>query len=243
MKRLLGFCLVGLMAFAGAAQAVLLEGVFSGTVYNSLDSTRYDGTTLFGGAAYGGQNGETITGTLRIETDLAPADGYPSPYYGYYNSYHDTSRWLDISMTLNGVTMSLDGSYRQLAWLYPHYGQYGVHARDLSYTRSNAGQVYTNHYGTIYFYDHLLDILNGDGLEQTFSFTSNQPGQYGYGTYFLYDHTYINGVGFTDVNYAYGSFYLDELTLSYASVSEPASIALLGAGLLGLGFTRRLRST
>ena len=140
MKRLAGLFLFGLMTFTGAAHAVLLEGVFSGTVYSSRDDTRYDGTTLFGGAAYGGQNGQTITGMLRIDTDSAPADSYPSSYYGYYNSYQDNSDWLGISMTLNGVVMGFHGAYRQLAWLYPHYGQYGVHARDLSYTSSNEGQ-------------------------------------------------------------------------------------------------------
>ena len=92
-------------------------------------------------------------------------------------------------MTLNGVTLGFDGSCRQLARLYTHYGQYGIHARDPGYTNTSEGQAYTNHYATILFYDHLLSLLIGDSLEQTFSFTSDRPGQYGYGSYFLYDYT------------------------------------------------------
>lgn len=231
--------LVGALALTAwqSASAVILTGEFSGVITNSQGY----------GLANGGANGETLTGTIWIDTEAAQLRDECSQ--SQYNCTRDTDyndKWVDISYSFLGNTYSPDSpqytdSYDGV-WAYD---QYTSDNRDfiqiLEYDHEYASSNYAYDYAYVYIYDWINDIVTSDNLADisTLSFNwqdstpgncSASAGQCGYFNAYDYDNN-------TTTSYINAN--LTSLTLNAASVPEPGTMALFGMGMFGLYFSRR----
>lgn len=237
---------LALLTASLSAHAVILEGTFSGTVYDSYDVDIYDGTTYFGGATTGGQNGQTLTGTFTIDTDLMPPDSCADPSFGCYSNQTSSIDFLQMSMTLSGQTFTTKATTSYEDVYTQDYGYDYYHVGEYSYQQGfdSTGTIYDyqNFVGWINFYEYVDDVIQGDSPIQTFNWNDNDSSDYGYGYYFFTYYTQdFNTNTITSYDNAEGHFYLNSMTLQVraSSVPEPGPLALLAVGLVGLGVARK----
>lgn len=248
------------LASSSVSQAVILEGAFTATIFDSKDFTN-----LFGkGSGTNLQVGDSISGTIRIDTDLAPTAQTYGPEIAVYSG--GTQDWLQVGLTYNGVDLStyfqptlqrVDVHYERQEGVPEEYAEviqeYKVGEYDFHNTRTSENS-YSYYMAGIDALFHesgsATSILDGIGLAQNFSWTNDgifTQDHLGDGSFWLHDYDYrrdVNGNSYDHDYTAYATldYHVDFMTLHVVNVPEPTAIALFGSGLAGLGFVRRRNS-
>lgn len=234
------------------AQAVVIEGSFSGSIYDS-----YDYNNVFGyGTGHDQGVGQTITGTFRYDTGLAPSDSNGNSQIGHYATHGNDAEWLrltfnisgnDFNISSNDILSRYDGYDLQQVYMRDDvYNQdvFGIYERDYDQAFSYSGgytQEFYGTYGNAWVADSINDIIDGDGLIQSFEWLNDNITAYGSAFLSWQEKEYVEGKGFTYYESAWMGVVLKEMTVivNPTDVPDPQNMGLMGLGLIGMILLRR----
>lgn len=236
--------------FAGTASADLITGTFTGTIFNSED-----GQNTFGaGIGLGTVNGQSVTGTFSYMFDHVPSNQCDSGFGCYFDT--DGVNWLNMSVTINGVTLTIATVDTHFQAVYNHdksvagYDYFAVYEQDSKSIFDPVASIEEFRDNQLYvaFSDYLTEFASGSDVPATNFVWPGAGGNDGADGYFNFSH-YIYEYE-TDTfllnQYANAAWSLDSLTLrveQIAEVPEPSTLALFSAGLAGLGLMARRKKT
>ncbi len=225
---------------AQTAQAVVIHGVATGTVSSGVDR---DTANYGANANTWGFTGTTdLTGQefrvdFSYDTALAPPDSNAGPNAGLYSDCGDgicgdQAGWLGMDLTINSVTRHFGGTSQSFVAFIDDG------SRDFYVTVSIDDVTNAHHalsqYLILQLFPPAQDFLSGDALTQTFSWGPSESNPVT-SVFAIGDRDYDQGT------YAAsrGILALTSLTLTTHAVPEPAPLALLAAGFIGLAWSRR----
>ncbi len=227
--------------FAKYLKALAVTPLLIGSMSASaaLIEVRYEGTVnhIYGDGA-GHFVGEVLSGSLFIDTDLAPGDSHPYARIGQYQQNSDTSADF-VSGYLAGDDGRYDGVYIQDDY-YRNIDRFQIMDRDYNQSYSSNTSSITDRYLNLVAYDYSTDFIQGVGLNQSFDLSAGDV-RYMYG--FIQQRSYsVQRRRSAQYEYNDGAhFHLSRLSYGAVSVPEPGSVALLGLGVLGISACRRRR--
>lgn len=246
----------------GAAQATLLEIELTGTLDYGNDYTNE-----FGWGTNVDLADKTATFRWLIDTDLLGTNYGDGTTYSFYNDCTDSvcgnNPFVTASVTLNGITRTIQNnlsSSQSYIYLWEDQDGPGVSLYDYlsiygsDYYNYSSQSYYKSNYISLYAYDYVDSIINGVGVNQLDGWSTNLINNSGYDDGYAYfdleNYSYDPQLPeyYTDYHHAYGNIYLSSANLRWGdgydnspSVPEPASLALLGIGLIGMSVVRRRR--
>ena len=243
LKPLLFWCSASALLLSSlGAQAGLVTGTFSGVILASEDRDGQDGS---GGVWNGDITGQTFTAKVWWSTDL-PENGFASAGRGGYGS--ETNGLLGLEYTIDGKTFVVSkNDYPGMKSRYVDLPEFlvienpsdettddeNIYVADSNfYERANGDYMQKrSNLGLV----NMQVGLEGIGLEQDFSYIAPTDENYSYAYLFL--DGWVNGESINAM--AYMQINEFELSTTAASVPEPSSLALVGMGMLALGWRRR----
>ncbi|MDS4022930.1 MAG: PEP-CTERM sorting domain-containing protein [Candidatus Competibacter sp.] len=249
-----------LFGLTGAAQATLLEIELTGKLDYGYDQTNYFGL----GANVDLANlNQTATFRWLIDTSLLGTnygDGTTTSYYIDSNdgTYGDNP-FVTASVTINGITHTVAnniiGGGDSAIYLEEDSDGSGISDADYlyiyGYNFHSTSTSYSSDYVYLYAYDFIDSIINGVDVGQLDGWSTNQITfdgyDYGFAQFQSYRYDCDPQTGACNsYQDAYGHVSLSSASLSWGngydnSIPEPASLALLGIGLAGIGVIRRRR--
>ena len=217
-----------LLFFSTSAYSTILQGTFTGTINYSWENGVWN-TYL----------GQAVTGSVWLDTDLAPADSRDtSDILGWYDS-GGTPDWLNISVGFGPDLWDFDGAGEQEVHLtnetYDPSSFFPSPASEWSASATSVGDIYdeTFAFARVEVIDPFSTLLSSDVLDQQILAAAWG----GEGSVILK----FGAVDRLDFTFDITSFSLTEA--SPPSVPIPAAVWLFGSGLLGLvGVARRKKA-
>ncbi|WP_119395948.1 PEP-CTERM sorting domain-containing protein [Salinibius halmophilus] len=233
------FTLLALASTTLLGQAAVIEGVFTGTITSSYD--HYN--TLGFGTNNGALVGETVLGSFSIDLETIPSDSSPSDLYGNYDE-PTSADWLKISVATSFghdfQSSNFDKSPGRPAYesLYASdlshldFGYDSLMFRDEAWSSSGISSLALN----LRAERSEGSFLSSDEMPLSAKLDLSKISQ-SFGTASRSNH----GVEKWGYQFELASMEWDTVGLPSAAVTEPASVAIAGIGLLGLVAARRRR--
>jgi hypothetical protein len=231
-KYVLAALISTFLFFTSVTHAGIIEINFSGLV------TGQDDIGIIG--LPGGVYTDAIaSGYIRYDTRIVPTDSEPLSRYGRYeNSSND---WLDISVNLNGVTLSNfeQNVLSSQTALIENSSEPSVIPDTIIISENSnngvtGGDPITNFFNAMYFrfdmHSSIGDLIDSDALPKYIGNYTNVDINFGATEVFpdgsMTGRAVQTHLGFTSI---------DRVIMSSVSVPEPPTLAVLVLGLLGLG--------